>query len=220
MAVPSEKSVTRRHFVGISAAIIGIAVSSIPAMSFAKENAVTSTEYDYQTDQYHLMRHGNLLEIEIFATGESASGIVADDGQSIRISENGVETLYVLSNDGNVYRDKRIAIEVQKMTVPRTRAVPSGYKYLTRWRSNTKTSGTIASITLALIGLFPGMGGVATVAGIIANLATAGQDTVYIEITQYYNPYTYYIYQITRLYRNPDYTGLIQTIEEGPFKPV
>lgn len=220
MANLSEKLITRRSFMGIAAAMTSIAASSIPSISLAAENAEKNNEYDYLTDQYHLVRQGNLLTIEIFANGEYASGIVADDGKGITISEDGTETTYILAKDGNVYRNERVAIEVEEMTVPTTRAVPSGYRYLTRWRSDTSISGTIASISLTLIGLFPGMAGVATVASIIASLVQAEQGVVYIEITQYYNPHTYYIYQVTRLYRNPDYTGLIQTIEEGPFKPV
>ena len=166
-------------------------------------------------------KKGRFLYMTELSTEKTTFAEQSEDGTELFMTDvHGNCFTLVRRTDGNVYKDNELYIAYEVEPVVQTRAVPSGYKYLVRWRGNTQLSDTIGSITLALIGLFPGMAGPAAVASVIASIGAYTRGTVYIEITQYYNPNTYWIYQITRLYSNSDYTGLLSTIEKGPFKPV
>ena len=57
-----------------------------------------------------------------------------------------------------------------------------------------------------------------SIAGIVLSLKGIVSDDVYIEITQYYNPNSYLMYDVTKYYKNSDYTGLLETSEHGPYR--
>lgn len=213
-----QLSLNRRELLVVAASLSTLL---LPIPARAKQVDKSSGDFTVQEGDYFVTKKGRFLCMTELSTGKTTFAEQSEDGTELFMTDvHGNCFTLVRRTDGNVYKNNELYIAYEVEPIVQTRAVPSGYEYLVRWRGSTQLSDTIGSITLALIGLFPGMAGPATVAGVIASIGTYTRGTVYIEITQYYNPNTYWIYQITRLYSNSNYTGLLSTIEKGPFKPV
>lgn len=176
---------------------------------------------DSENGLFQIYKDDNVLTYIDLGNGEKTIAFIATDQQSMTIKEpDGTQRECFVDSLGDIYIDGALAIEACTESPTLTRSVPSGYVYLTRYRTNTVVTGSVASLTLTLLGLVPGMAGAAAIAGAILAIQGLSGEVIYIEITQYYHPNTYYIYEVTRLYRNSNYTGLINTIEKGPFPPV
>lgn len=219
---PEHRNLSRKAF--LATTVVGTASLLLhPASAFADDGASVTPDVEaiHLNDLISFEQQGNELSVTVLETGESATGYLSNNRLSIDIIADTGEVHHgELRSDGTIYIDGVLAYEQSNSQQTQTRAVPSGYIYLTTYRTNTVVTGSVASLALALLGLLPGIGSASAIASVLLALQGMNGEVAYIEVVQYYHPNTYYIYEVTRLYRNANYTGLIDTVERGPFPPV
>lgn len=227
MSVSSANSqLTRRDF--LIASLLPVVVLGMP------DKAWGETPYEGDDDnRWSISVTDDTIAVLDNTTGESVFAQLDHVTKSAEITySNGTVSQAYIDDDGTLYVDDRIVLESDTYAPSiSVYSVPSGYIPLVthRYSASTydayiNTTSFIAQILvdLGLSALVPGFGGAiaSAVAGQLVEMYYNGLPRGYVELRQYYNPNTYYVYTVVSLYRNSNYTGLVKRWEYGPTRPV
>lgn len=225
MTVSTSQAISRKAFVATALAAMGAAAGS-PLKLIAQETTADVL------DRFLINVDGNTITVVDSETGDY--GIITLDqmtkSASVVYSDGSSSAAYA-DEAGNVYINGILSVAATTIEMPATRAVPSGFIPLVTQRyvinldptviANVKDlSSFIATVAPIVLSLGSGPAIALAIANLLFNQMLNGLRSGYLEVRQYYHPQTYYVYTVVTLYRNSNYTGVIQTWEDGPIPPV
>lgn len=177
-----------------------------------------------ENENFTIMMSGNEYMFIDYTNDTVTRAVINSDRNMMEIYlPNGDVKRAIRDSMGDIYIDGELVIDCEikgsmsSSSQISTFSVPSGYRRLVTYRTKQSTQLNIATIAMSLIGLCPGFSSIMTIASVVVGLASMCND-IYIELNQYYRANPYMIYEVTYLYKNPDYTGLIDVVEKGPYR--
>lgn len=143
--------------------------------------------------------------------------------EGIYVDTDGTQKQYYRDPQGNIYLDGIKVIEVVQPNFNRANkdnvsAASGQWTHFNTYRTTQSLQLSVHSLSLAIVGLIPGIGqlswffGVPSVISGIQALARS-QNEIYIEIKQYHSSDYRQIKDEISLFKNSNYTGLIERRE-------
>ena len=202
---------------------------SLAAGAFFPRNATASAMESMDVDnRLRVAVEGNKILVVDSITGETSYSVIDYEGKSAQIYYADGSSAEAYSDDaGNVYLNGRLMVSAVEVDEPLTRSVPSGYYLIATRRTpasaydfyNGMTGAATSWLTGYLLSLIPSAG-IAGILGVFMGALTSyfgsGYSYAYIEVKQYYNDSTYKVFTVVNIYKNSNYTGLIESREYGP----
>lgn len=200
-----------------------VTIALMSSMITIKANATENLGADIEISRIAK----NILIVNNKNTKTSDKIVFNEKDKSATIYNSNGEVQYIYTDkNGNILFNGEIIIEkvVEKniddnLSRPMTRANITGgggssnnkgYKYITTFKTRKSLYENSANIAIGLIGLIPGIGTVATIAGIITGVKSYVSKEVYIKVVQYGNTYARMLKNEIYFYKNSNYTGLIK----------
>lgn len=165
-------------------------------------------------------KQGNTAIVVDASAKQQASVVYLDEDTTLINWSDGTSSTLQTEADGSITLDGTIIGEANVNSNVNPQSVPSGYKHLKRIKTKVSTYDSASNLAALVLSFVPYCGNAVDIANKIRSLAWQKYANAYMMIDQYYHPNTYYIYTVTRLYKNSNYTGLLATYEDGPRKPV
>lgn len=216
MSTNTRPTINRRTFLAASLLSVG-ALAASPRSLFA---AVGPD--DTQQDRFTFTESGNTLYVVDNQTGETATAVFDWANKSATVTySNGTVDHVSVNEQGDVYIDGELALGATQVPTVSTRAVPSGFIPLLTQRHTLDTMKSQFELITQVVGIMLAVGVFLSTSDqslttAIYELIATGVRYGYLEVKQYYNPNTYYVYTVATLYRNSNYTGVIWRGEFGP----
>lgn len=174
-------------------------------------------------DNYEIVEDENKVTVKDLTTGEVVT-VLYDDARGkvvITSSDSSAETITI--QDGRMYiGSEEVTSDAPVEEETSEASVPSGFKLLVAHGCAISTYEPGARIIATALGYLPKLGPI-PLGRIVKELTLMRLESVkyaYVQFIQYYNPHTYWIYNLVRIYRNRNFTGLMESVEDGPKKPV
>ena len=216
MSADTKPIINRRTFLAASLLSVG-ALAASPSSIFA-----AALPGDATGDRFTFSESNGTLTIVDNVTGETAIVVFDWDAKAATVtySDGNVDQVFV-DEQGNIYVNDELALEATQIPPIATRSVPAGFIPLLTRRYTIDAMKSQMEIIALIAGLMVsfgvyGISGNASLAASVLDLIATGVQYGYLEVKQYYNPNTYYVYTIATLYKNSNYTGVIWQGEFGP----
>lgn len=197
----------------LSLSLCTSAVAPISAFASEGQNKGSVVE---STNEYQIIENKNKV-IVIDKVAHTKETVVFNDDRTeatVHLA-NGEVQKFSTNSEGNVELNGEVVLEKEVTPVGNSNVEGevsiAAYQYVTTFKTKQSFYNTSRSIAIALIGLVPGLGTIATVAGIVDAARGFASNEVYITITQYYDSYTHMVKNVVRFYKYSNYTGLFKT---------
>lgn len=199
---------------------------SILCSIFVVPSYAASEKLVSENSKYRFYASGQTFKLEDKALGTTDCIIFSNDYTKFTIyNADGTMNVGFKDSQNNIWIDGILSSQYIPESSPNTAgiipfAVPAGYNLLSTGYGTLTQVVSTASLVAMVIAYIPTVGQSGNIFNICTMVITAigvGGD-VYIKFQQYLNKSILKAYDVVRFYKKSNYTGLITTLEHGPYK--